>query len=89
MVEDEQKQISYFGGDGQGFVSHTCDNCCLTGDTTLSPHRSKLHPDTLEAIMCSQHWLWATSGRGGVPEEKIFTGKKLKNEDKHGPQILD
>ncbi|XP_024043240.1 zinc finger BED domain-containing protein RICESLEEPER 2-like [Citrus clementina] len=28
-----------------------------TGGRTLSPHRSRLHPDTLEAIMCSQHWL--------------------------------
>ncbi|KAK9220949.1 hypothetical protein WN944_009373 [Citrus x changshan-huyou] len=47
------------------------------------------HPDTLEAIMCSQHWLWATSSRGGVPEEEIFTGEELKDEDEDGPQILD
>ncbi|KAH9762673.1 BED-type domain-containing protein [Citrus sinensis] len=37
-----------------------------TGGRTLSPHRSRLHPDTLEAIMCSQHWLWATSNRGSL-----------------------
>ncbi|KAH9673095.1 BED-type domain-containing protein [Citrus sinensis] len=60
-----------------------------TGGRTLSPHRSRLHPDTLEAIMCSQHWLWATSSRGGVPEEEIFTGEELKDEDEDGPQILD
>ncbi|KAH9671793.1 BED-type domain-containing protein [Citrus sinensis] len=60
-----------------------------TGGKTLSPHRSRLHPDTLEAIMCSQHWLWATSSRGGVPEEEIFTGEELKDEDEDGPQILD
>ncbi|KAH9659476.1 BED-type domain-containing protein [Citrus sinensis] len=60
-----------------------------TGGRTLSPHRSRLHPDTLEAIMCSQHWLWATSSRGGVPEEEIFAGEELKDEDEDGPQILD
>ena len=26
---------------------------------------------------------------GGVPEEEIFTGEELKNEDENGPQILD
>ena len=26
-----------------------------TGGRTLSPHRSRLHPDILEAIMCYQH----------------------------------
>ncbi|KAL0446222.1 UNVERIFIED_CONTAM: Zinc finger BED domain-containing protein RICESLEEPER 1 [Sesamum latifolium] len=24
----------------------------------VSPHRSKLHPNTLEALMCSYRWLW-------------------------------
>ena len=33
------------------------------GGRTLSPHQSRLHLNTLEAIMCSQHWIWATSGR--------------------------
>ena len=46
-----------------------------TGGRTLSPHRSRLHPDTLEAIMCSQHWLWATSS-GGI---KIFFTKLITN----------
>ena len=25
----------------------------------ISPHRSRLHPKTLEAMMCTQDWLWA------------------------------
>ena len=25
----------------------------------LSPHRSKLHPKTVEALTCAQNWLWA------------------------------
>ena len=29
-----------------------------TGGRVVSLHRSRLHPDTLEALMCSQNWLW-------------------------------
>lgn len=29
-----------------------------TGGRVLTPHRSKLRPDTLEALMCLQDWLW-------------------------------
>ena len=25
----------------------------------LSPHYRRLHPDTLEALMCAQNWIWA------------------------------
>ena len=24
----------------------------------LSPHRNRLHPETLEKLMCAQSWLW-------------------------------
>ena len=30
-----------------------------TGGRFLSPHRRRLHPDTLEALMCAQNWIWA------------------------------
>ncbi|BAT75705.1 hypothetical protein VIGAN_01361400 [Vigna angularis var. angularis] len=30
-----------------------------TGGRFLTPHRSRLHPDTLEALMCVQDWLWS------------------------------
>jgi hypothetical protein len=29
-----------------------------TSGRLLSPHRSKLHPKTVEALMCAQNWLW-------------------------------
>ncbi|KAL8478241.1 hypothetical protein ACS0TY_030221 [Phlomoides rotata] len=32
-----------------------------TSGRFVSPHRSRLHHDTLEALMCSQDWLWAAS----------------------------
>ena len=30
-----------------------------TSGRLLSPHRSKLHQKTVEALMCAQNWLWA------------------------------
>ena len=29
-----------------------------TGGRVVSKHRSRLHPDTLDALMCAQSWLW-------------------------------
>ena len=30
-----------------------------TSGRLLSPHRSRLHPKTIEAMMCAQNWLWS------------------------------
>ena len=30
-----------------------------TSGRFICPHRSRLHPKTLEAMMCAQDWLWA------------------------------
>ncbi|WOH00516.1 hypothetical protein DCAR_0519881 [Daucus carota subsp. sativus] len=30
----------------------------------VSPHRSRLHPKTIEALMCAQSWLWAAEMPG-------------------------
>ena len=41
------------------------ESALITGPRTLSPHHSRLHLDTLKAIMCSlQHLLWASNGGG-------------------------
>ena len=29
-----------------------------TGGRFVSPHRNRLHPKTLEALICAQDWLW-------------------------------
>ena len=29
-----------------------------TSGRLLSPHRSRLHPKTIEALMCAWSWLW-------------------------------
>ncbi|XP_072087004.1 zinc finger BED domain-containing protein RICESLEEPER 2-like [Arachis hypogaea] len=33
-----------------------------TGGRFVTPHRSRLRPDTLEALMCNQDWLWNEFG---------------------------
>ncbi|KAG5533343.1 hypothetical protein RHGRI_027517 [Rhododendron griersonianum] len=35
-----------------------------TSGRLVSPHRSRLHPDTMEALMCAQSWLWAAEMKG-------------------------
>ena len=30
----------------------------------FSPYRSKIHPDTLESLMCTQNWIWAFTTQG-------------------------
>ena len=32
----------------------------------VSPHRNRLHPKTLEALMCAQSWLWAAEMQGDL-----------------------
>ncbi|XP_015969087.1 zinc finger BED domain-containing protein RICESLEEPER 2-like [Arachis duranensis] len=40
----------------------TLQAICYTGGRFVTPHRSRLRPDTLEAIMCNQDWLWNELG---------------------------
>uniref|UniRef100_A0A2N9F051 HAT C-terminal dimerisation domain-containing protein n=1 Tax=Fagus sylvatica TaxID=28930 RepID=A0A2N9F051_FAGSY len=43
-----------------------------TSGRLLSPHRSKLHPKTVEALMCAQNWLWAgIKGTSSTKEEDM------------------
>ncbi|KAK2658983.1 hypothetical protein Ddye_005516 [Dipteronia dyeriana] len=41
------------------------------GGRFLSPHRRRLRPDTLEALMYTQNWIWAPI-RGGIPEDELY-----------------
>ncbi|KAK2641412.1 hypothetical protein Ddye_023175 [Dipteronia dyeriana] len=41
------------------------------GGRFLSSQLRRLHPDTLEALMCTQNWIWAPI-RGGILEEEIY-----------------
>ena len=35
------------------------DTAFSTNGRLLSPHHSRLHPRTLETLMCAQSWLWS------------------------------
>lgn len=59
-----------------------------TGGTFLTPHQSRLHPTTLEALMCTQHWLWASS-KGKIIDSEIFTGEEFVDEEECSPQVLE
>ncbi|KAK3193104.1 hypothetical protein Dsin_024414 [Dipteronia sinensis] len=49
-----------------------------TGGRTLSSHRSRLHPHTVEALMCTQNWIWAQR-RGKQIPNYIGSLKTLKH----------
>ncbi|KAK2664750.1 hypothetical protein Ddye_003324 [Dipteronia dyeriana] len=36
----------------------TSESALSTSGRFVSPYRSRLHPKTLEALMCDQDWLW-------------------------------
>ncbi|KAL9236751.1 hypothetical protein vseg_011385 [Gypsophila vaccaria] len=40
-----------------------------TGGRVLSPHRSRLLPSTVEALMCAQNWIWTNMKGGGELQE--------------------
>ncbi|KAL8528882.1 hypothetical protein ACS0TY_006377 [Phlomoides rotata] len=39
----------------------------------ISPHRSRLHHNTLEALMCSQDWLWTEAKENGATPSECCT----------------
>ncbi|CAL5333760.1 unnamed protein product [Camellia sinensis] len=42
-----------------------------TSGRLVSPHRSRLHPNTLEALMCAQSWLWGEEMKGNSTLESV------------------
>ncbi|KAK3198675.1 hypothetical protein Dsin_022090 [Dipteronia sinensis] len=40
----------------------------------------RLHPHTVEALMCTQNWIWAQR-RGLVPEDEILRGEVMNEDD--------
>ncbi|KAH9657053.1 BED-type domain-containing protein [Citrus sinensis] len=49
------------------------------GGRCLSPHRSRLHPSTVDALMCTQNWIWAQL-KGEIPKDKVMNGEKINGE---------
>ncbi|KAI3447052.1 hypothetical protein Pfo_003717 [Paulownia fortunei] len=46
----------------------------------VCPHRSRLHPTTLEALMCSRYWLWN--------DMKVKKINVMASEDKNGMSLV-
>lgn len=44
-----------------------------TGGRVLSPHRSRLLPSTVEALMCAQNWIWTNIKDGGELVEMKYS----------------
>ncbi|KAK1575169.1 hypothetical protein Q3G72_003170 [Acer saccharum] len=44
----------------------------------------RLHPDTLEALMCAQNWIWAPL-RGHIPEEEVYATEGVDDEEPVAP----
>ncbi|KAL0012131.1 hypothetical protein SO802_007239 [Lithocarpus litseifolius] len=63
-----------------------------TSGRLLSPHRSRLHHDTLEALMCGQNWLW--SELKGVPIDATIQNvlddyEENEVEESHAMELSD
>jgi len=45
-------------------TSVASESAFSTSGNILSPHRSRLHWTTLEALMCARSWLWSKENNG-------------------------
>ncbi|KAK3221649.1 hypothetical protein Dsin_008674 [Dipteronia sinensis] len=46
----------------------------------LETYLDRLHPHTVEALMCTKNWIWAQR-RGLVPEDEILRGEVMDEDD--------
>ncbi|KAL8541599.1 hypothetical protein ACS0TY_002751 [Phlomoides rotata] len=60
-----------------------------TGGRFISPHRSRLHHDTLEALMCSQDWLWNEAKEIDATLSECYTTFHDDVDDETNEDILD
>uniref|UniRef100_A0A2N9G3A3 TIR domain-containing protein n=1 Tax=Fagus sylvatica TaxID=28930 RepID=A0A2N9G3A3_FAGSY len=54
-----------------------------TSGRLLSPHRSRLHPRTLEALMCAQSWLWSELKDSSLMPDDATIQNILEDYDDH------
>ncbi|KAL8554728.1 hypothetical protein ACS0TY_002790 [Phlomoides rotata] len=59
------------------------------GGRFISPHRSRLHHDTLEALMCSQDWLWNEAKEIDATLSECYTTFHDDVDDETNEDILD
>ncbi|KAL8530375.1 hypothetical protein ACS0TY_007421 [Phlomoides rotata] len=59
-----------------------------TGGRFISPYRSRLHHDTLEALMCSQDWLWTEAKEIDATPSECYTTFHDDVDDETNEEIL-
>ncbi|CAL8085919.1 unnamed protein product [Prunus armeniaca] len=47
------------------------ESCFSTSGRIISPHRSRLHSKTVEALMCARDWLWSEIRESTIETENI------------------
>ncbi|XP_022875812.1 zinc finger BED domain-containing protein RICESLEEPER 2-like [Olea europaea var. sylvestris] len=52
-----------------------------TSGRFVSPHRNRLHPKTLEALMCARDWLWSDIHENSGPSSYFGACAKFDDED--------
>ncbi|XP_022891877.1 zinc finger BED domain-containing protein RICESLEEPER 2-like [Olea europaea var. sylvestris] len=52
-----------------------------TSGRFVSPHRNRLHPKTLEALMCARDWLWSNIHENSTPSSYSGACAKFDDED--------
>ncbi|WJZ89154.1 hypothetical protein VitviT2T_008393 [Vitis vinifera] len=53
-----------------------------TSGRVVSKHRSRLHPDTLEVLMCAQSWLWKEKeGDSSIHDSQLQLTMMDENDD--------
>ncbi|XP_060968997.1 zinc finger BED domain-containing protein DAYSLEEPER-like isoform X2 [Cannabis sativa] len=61
-----------------------------TSGRHVTPHRNRLHPNTLEALVCAQDWLWAEILDSSTKIPKYSTvNEDIKDDDEEGPSYVD
>ncbi|XP_023742636.1 zinc finger BED domain-containing protein RICESLEEPER 2 [Lactuca sativa] len=60
-----------------------------TSGRHVTPHRNRLHPDTLEALICVQDWLWDEKLGAHSNKEKHFAKFEVIKDDEAGPIFVD
>lgn len=61
-------------------TSVASESAFSTSGNILSPHRSRLHWTTLEALMCARSWLWSKENNGDVNSQLCNEFATLLNE---------
>nr|GEU85086.1 zinc finger BED domain-containing protein RICESLEEPER 2-like [Tanacetum cinerariifolium] len=58
MASQMIENFNEYRGDIHELSTVASESAFSASGILISPHRSRLHPNTIEALMCAQSWLW-------------------------------